>query len=292
MSLSERRHLYLPERDRSFWKADGGFGAPLRYLAWGYRDFARQPIPVSRHEGWVCVLIEEGSPTMVVRRREVRMSAGTLAVIGPDCPFGWQGQEAGPCRFLLWMWERAPDAATADLRGNGCTTRRMSRPERGSFAMLHDLCRREVLRASGPDATYLAGCRILFDATLRRAMSLEQDVARAAPSGRGSEISGLARAWLAAHLDSREPVARLCDYLNVSQSTLYRVFVAQEGTSPLAWFHAARMEKARELLTERSLSVKEAAYTLGYEHANDLSRAYRKHFGRSPTGPGGLGSLG
>ena len=94
MPGAERRHLYLPARDRSFWTAEGE-PLPLLYLAWGARDFHRQPIPVSRHEGWVCVLIEEGAPTMVVRRQAVRMPAGTLALIGPDCPFGWKGAASG-----------------------------------------------------------------------------------------------------------------------------------------------------------------------------------------------------
>ena len=36
---------------------------------------------------------------------------------------------------------------------------------------------------------------------------------------------------MAGHLDSREPVARMCDYLNVSQSTLYRRFMEEVGVS-------------------------------------------------------------
>ena len=96
MPPAERRHLYLPARDRSFWTGEGET-LPLLYLAWGARDFHRQPIPASRHEGWVCVLIEEGAPTMVVRKQAMRMPAGTLALIGPDCPFGWKGAASGSC---------------------------------------------------------------------------------------------------------------------------------------------------------------------------------------------------
>ncbi len=281
MPAQVRRHLYLPDRDRSFWKADDGLVAPLRYLAWGYRDFARRPVPVSRHDGWVCVLIAEGSATMAVGRRQVRMPVGALAILGPDCPFGWTGVGAGPCRFLLWLWDRAPGVMSDQDGPGACRTRRLPRSEREAFASLHDLCRREVLRVGGPDGRYLEGCRILFDTTLRRAMAEEGEAGsgRVVAGMRGSETGVLARAWLAAHLDSREPIARVCDYLNVSQSTLYRVFVAEEGRSPLAWFHAARMARAQELLTREGMSVKSAAQALGYAHANDLSRAYRRHFG-------------
>lgn len=277
MPDAARRHLYLPARDRSFWKA-GDEGLSLRYLAWGARDFQRQPIPASRHEGWVCVLIEEGAPVMVVRRQQVRMPAGTLAIIGPDCPFGWKGLVTGPSRFRMWMWRDLDAAAARPELHRTYATRLLARHERQPIVQLHDLCRREVLRAAGPEAAYLEGCRILFESTIRRALF----------DGRGdgeglSDTVTLARAWIDAHLDSREPIARLCDYLNVSQSTLYRVFVAAQGISPLAYFHQARMTRARDLIARGAMSVKEVAYALGYEHANDLSRAYRRHFGEAPT---------
>jgi AraC-like DNA-binding protein len=277
MRAHERRHLYLPARDRSFWKAPDEAPLPLQYLAWGARDFQRQPIPASRHEGWVCVLIEEGGPAMVVRRQAVRMPAGTIAVIGPECPFGWKATTSGPAKFRLWMWRSLrTETGGRDLRASW-VMRRLGRHQRRPFILLHDLCRREVLRLSGPDATYLEGCRILFETTLQRELS-------AAPGETaGGDLVALARAWIDTHLDSREPIARLCDYLDVSQSTLYRLFTAATGASPLAYVHAARMQRARDLIQARSLSVKEVAHALGYEHANDLSRAYRRHFGHPPT---------
>lgn len=88
---------------------------------------------------------------------------------------------------------------------------------------------------------------------------------------------------LTAHLDSKEPVARLCDYLNLSQSTLYRRFRAEIGVGPLDRFQELRMNEAKRLLSEEGVTVKEAAFRLGYSHFNDLSRAYRKHFGKSPS---------
>lgn len=278
MSVAARRHLYLPARDRSFWKADEGLALPLLYLAWGSRDFQRQPIPVSRHEGWVCVLIEEGAPTMLVRRQAVRMPAGTLAVIGPECPFGWRGAASGTSKFRLWMWRTLAVASTrADLRA-GYVSRALGRHARKPFLQLHDLCRREVLRMAGPDAGYLDGCRILFETTLQR------EVLGPRPTGQApADVLTLARTWIDAHLDSREPIARLCDYLDVSQPTLYRVFASEAGLSPLAYVHQARMARARALLGDPTLSVKEVAHTLGYEHANDFSRAYKRFFGLSPS---------
>jgi AraC-like DNA-binding protein len=278
MSPTAPRRLYLPARDRSYWTAGESSDLPLLYLAWGARDFHREPVPTSRHEGWVCVLIEEGCPTMLVGRRSVSMPAGTLAVIGPDCPFGWRSAARGLARFRLWMWRSLTAAAANPALGSSYETRRLAPRDRPPYLLLHDLCRREVLRAARPAAAYLEGCRILFDATLRRERPDSGESAAA------SDPLTQARAWIDAHLDSREPVARLCDYLNVSQPTLYRMFAAREGLSPLAYVRRVRLQRARALLeAEGSPSVKEVAFSLGYEHAHDFSRAYRRWFGEPPT---------
>lgn len=36
--------------------------------------------------------------------------------------------------------------------------------------------------------------------------------------------------------------------------------------------------RAKEQVLETDLSIKEIAFTLGYEHFNDFSRAMKKHF--------------
>ena len=85
------------------------------------------------------------------------------------------------------------------------------------------------------------------------------------------------------HLDSKEPVARVCDYLSTSQSSLYRMFHAEVGQSPLACFHLLKMEKAKQQLLETDLLVKEIAFSLGYHQLSDFSHAFKEKFGISPT---------
>lgn len=119
---------------------------------------------------------------------------------------------------------------------------------------------------------------MIFEETLRREI---MDAGNgAAPL---SDLVRQADAWMTAHLDSKEPVARLCDYLNISQSSLYRRFREEAGLSPLERFQQLRMNEAKRLLAGGGATVKEIAFHLGYCHFNDLSRAYRKHFGRSPS---------
>ncbi|MBM4153209.1 MAG: hypothetical protein FJ220_06785, partial [Kiritimatiellaceae bacterium] len=99
MPENSSTHLYLPDRDRSFWDGTGVDGLPLLYLAWGHRNFYQQTIPVSRHDGWVCAMIEEGAPILRIGDEEMRISAGHVILIGPDCAFGWRGIAGSDCKF-------------------------------------------------------------------------------------------------------------------------------------------------------------------------------------------------
>ena len=272
-----RKHLYLPAKDRSFWKADAGAGLPLLYLAWGHRDFREQGVPVSTHEGWVCVCIEEGSPTLLLRDRPVRISRGQVVFLREDCPFGWQQGEEGNCKFLLWMWRRPLHPGLAELPPNTVSIHKIPAAQRQFLATLHGMCREEIRRLDPLSAGWLESCQRQMEVVLLRLFhpvpEEKADARRVA----------LALAWMREHPESREPVARLCDYLGVSQPTLHRLFTGQTGGSPLAHFQRIKMEHARRLLAEADPSIKEVAFALGYRHFNDFSRAYRRHFGHPPS---------
>jgi AraC-like DNA-binding protein len=75
------------------------------------------------------------------------------------------------------------------------------------------------------------------------------------------------------NLPIHAPVPALCDYLRMSPSTLHRFFLEQTGTSPGRFFRKMKTEEARRLIRDEGWQVKAAAWHLGYQHANDLSRA-------------------
>ena len=262
-----------------FWKADDE-AQPLLYLAWGARDFHRQPIPASRHEGWVCVLIEEGAPTMVVRRQAVRMPAGTLALIGPDCPFGWKGAASGQAKFRMWMWR---SFAGHDGAHGPAGVVRVTACWRDMSDSRSCSCTTSVgARCCAPPGPTRRTSKAAASSSTRRSSASCSIVAT-----QGGEAPDVGRAR--AQLDARAPgqpradraAVRLPERLAVD--AVSRSSRPRRACSPLAFFHRARMERARDLLTTSDLSVKEVAHALGYEHANDLSRAYRRHFGEPPT---------
>ncbi|RRJ96941.1 AraC family transcriptional regulator [Opitutaceae bacterium TAV4] len=271
------KHLYLPARDRSFWRNEASAAFPLLYLAWGRRDFHEQGVPVSTHEGWVCVCIEEGTPTIILNDCPIKLAPGQLVFIRENCPYGWARAGHKSCKFLLWMWRRPLRPELADMVDNASVIQKTPVARRPLWNRLHAMCREEILRQDEWSPGWLESCQLQIEVLLLRLM-------KAVPEEKPvAHRVALALAWMRLHPDSQEPIGRLCDYLGLSQPTLYRLFKNQTGESPLAHFHRIKMNRARELLGNLNVSIKEAAFMLGYRHFNDFSRAYRQHFGHAPS---------
>lgn len=85
---------------------------------------------------------------------------------------------------------------------------------------------------------------------------------------------------------------KLDDYAQLtgrSLSTFIRDFKQTYNTTPNQWIIEKRLEKARELLTGRNLSVTEAALEVGYDNVSYFIRAFKKKYGVTPKQEQGLG---
>lgn len=77
-------------------------------------------------------------------------------------------------------------------------------------------------------------------------------------------------------------VKNLCDYFQVSDRQLHRVFTDSLGISPKDWMRRERMVEARQLLLE-GLPIKEAASELGFPSTKDFGREFQAFYEVSPT---------
>jgi Helix-turn-helix domain/Cupin domain len=71
--------------------------------------------------------------------------------------------------------------------------------------------------------------------------------------------------------------------LNPCHDSLRHRFRKIFGISPQGLLLQLRMDRAKDLLRTSSLSVKEIAYELGYSRQHDLTRAFHKYTGASPS---------
>lgn len=77
-----------------------------------------------------------------------------------------------------------------------------------------------------------------------------------------------------------EQFAQLC---NRSLSAFKRDFQKVFNTTPGKWLTEKRLRHAMHLLSNSDKTVSEAAFECGFENPSHFSRAFRKHFGTTPT---------
>jgi AraC-like DNA-binding protein len=102
-----------------------------------------------------------------------------------------------------------------------------------------------------------------------------------APEGPHTEA---ARTIMRRHLgDPDFGVAELADALGTTRSTLYRRLRAEGSPSPSDLLRTMRLEEAARLLEAGAGNVTQVAYAVGYANLAAFSRAFREHFGTTPS---------
>ncbi|TMN92512.1 AraC family transcriptional regulator [Pseudoalteromonas phenolica] len=85
------------------------------------------------------------------------------------------------------------------------------------------------------------------------------------------------------HYDDKLDVEQLASMANMSPSTFHRNFKQITASSPIQYVKKLRLSKAKELLQDQGLKVKQAAAQVGYESATQFSREFTRYFGLSPS---------
>lgn len=91
-----------------------------------------------------------------------------------------------------------------------------------------------------------------------------------------------AEIWLQDHLESQQGIDDLANRLGYSTSQVRRRFKQCFGLSPSTYRDILRLEKAARLLAFTPCSIADIAARCGYRNHSAFSRAFQRHFGKSP----------
>ena len=91
-----------------------------------------------------------------------------------------------------------------------------------------------------------------------------------------------ALAYMDAHLEEPASKAQLAAVAGVSIRQLERLFAQHLELTPTEHYLRLRLDRARTLLRQTTLSVMETAVACGFVSTSHFSRAYRARFGASP----------
>lgn len=84
------------------------------------------------------------------------------------------------------------------------------------------------------------------------------------------------------HYQQSLDVSQLAELSSMSASSFHRVFRQLTASSPIQYLKVIRLSRAKELLQDQGLKVKQAAAQVGYESTTQFSREFKRYFGHSP----------
>ena len=96
------------------------------------------------------------------------------------------------------------------------------------------------------------------------------------------ELANLAIEHIWNHTHAEVDIAKLAGRLEISRRTLERRFKQATGRSLLEEIQACRVERAKRLLVETKIPIKEVVFRAGFNTREQLRQAFAKVFGQSP----------
>jgi AraC-like DNA-binding protein len=228
-------------------------------------------------QAYQIVFISEGRGRAELgrERREQEIRGGMVFMLFPNV---WHRYAPDPMTGWTEHWIECKGSAFDMAQGSGLID--INRPIfrnpnveaiASTFAEIHDLARQDVL--GHQPVLSMLGLKLLALLT--------------APNEAGSDGSArlvdAARMLLMERCAENQPMEAVAEELNVSYSYLRRSFRAATGSSMKEFQLSVRIQRAKDMLDNSDLSVKEIAGKLGFSSAFHFSNQFRKIAGCPPS---------
>ena len=228
----------------------------------------------SRSDFLQIILLLEGRVQYTVQKRNFALAPGQMLMIPLDAEYGFETTER--VHKLVLELKGASLATMAEILGLGRPVLlTLDDPERwikGFLEIREQIRHQEEMKAE--ELSFLLGKTY----ELLSLLAFSQTEKRS---------PNLLLAALLQNLDCiserRESIGMIAKRLNVSVSTLNRLCREGIRCSPSRHRMIRRLEQAKELLADTSLSMKEIAQMTGYCNQYYFSSEFRRHFGTSPS---------
>ena len=89
--------------------------------------------------------------------------------------------------------------------------------------------------------------------------------------------------YIDSHIYSMQSLSELSEFTNYNYTYLSNLFKEVTGYTLMNYYRRRRLETAKLLLSENTLSITRIARLLGYSSVYTFSRAYKEYFGENPS---------
>jgi len=151
----------------------------------------------------------------------------------------------------------------------------------GAVSSAFDLAIHLVKKTLGAEVAS-ATARLALLSQPRASQAPFVDSALMGPTGLPSFAHSVAQ-WLGSRLTETYDLERLAQAFHVSTRTLLRRVKAQTGDSPLALLQQARVDKAKQLLSDSAWSIAQITEAVGYADVPTFSRLFASRVGETPA---------
>ena len=246
------------------------------------------------------VLFSKGDYRLVLNGKEHYCGEHTYIIVPPGILHVTHGPKSGGGmrRWVHFDWQWGDYAKTPIV------TYHPARPDTSLFryapsyvpkklftgriaspARIYDLHGALVERTNAPDAYVQRSARGLFLQLVTELLDTSDEGPIPAMEGSGYSIAQRTRLFLQERLligSGDRSIRTAIASLGLSYEHQARVFKNVFGITPLAYVHAARIARAKELLAHTNMKIFRIAEMIGYVSPNYFSRIFRRYTGETP----------
>lgn len=254
----------------------------LTYCGWEHCAPSHRFGP-NRRSFFLLHIVWQGTGTLEIDGKKYSLQKRDAFFIPPGAEAWYEADEKDP---WCYMW-----FAFSGLMADKCAAR-------AGFSLKNPVRRIECLQEMRSFIDQMLEARELsFADELKRkgllmmALSaLIQDYSKTSAAGKIGEVHSEAVSvyvehameYMMRHYSEPVKIGELADYIGINRSYLASSFRRIVGVSPQEYLVKLRMEKAKTLLQETSMSVNAVANAIGYSDQLAFSKAFRRYSGMSP----------
>lgn len=252
------------------------------YMNCGLRRYGMFPVPCYGRPYWEFQCIIRGRARANTLRKLALQAPPVLYIFPPGDPHGWIAPDGDLSEILVLHVDASVASRLPAWRNHGeADVLPLTEEDLLRLRTLYDWLHPHFvdLSAAGRDVL-AAGVVLLWD--------LWQDLENRSPLRPGSGAVHAADRVEQALAFYRRAVARnpsvkdIATLSGLSTSQLRRAFAAAGQPPPAEMFRAIQLDLARRLLARPGGTVSEVAEELGFGSLSAFTRAFTRHFGKSP----------